>query len=175
MFRPTVWQRFFGRHGIGPMTDDGRQGKGQHDQRDMTVPAMPGTAFVVIEAEFVLGGLETVLDSPAMAFDQHQLLHWRALGAPGGEEGQIAIGNVAADQETSRPLSSEGTVVFAGIEIDQFEIGPVVQARTFGSFGGDRARDHPARDLGLRRETHFIWHMRRGATRRRRTRRSGNW
>ena len=91
MFRPTVQQRFFERHGIGPMTDDGRHGEGQHDQRDVTVPAMPGTAFVVIETEFVLGGLEAVLDGPAMAFDQHQLLHWRALGAPGGEVGQIAI------------------------------------------------------------------------------------
>ena len=93
----------------------------------------------MIEAEFVLGGLEAVLDSPAMAFDQHQLLHWRALGAPGGEEGQIAVGNVAADQETPRPLSSEGAVVFAGLEIGQFEVGPVVQARTFGSFARRQA------------------------------------
>src|SRR5271163_398985 len=86
---------FFERHDIGPMADDGDHGEGQHDQRDMTVPAMPGTAFVVIEAEFVLGGFEAVLDSPAMAFDQHQLLHGRAFGAPGGEEGPIAVGNVA--------------------------------------------------------------------------------
>src|SRR5208282_1628435 len=99
----------------------------------MTVPAMPGTAFVVIEAEVVLGGFEAVLDSPAMAFDQHQLLHGRALGAEGGEEGQIAVGNVAADQETPRPLSGEGAVVFVGIEVGQFEIGPVMQPRAFGS------------------------------------------
>ena len=50
MFRPKARQHFFERHGIGPMTDDGRHGKGQHDQRDMPVPAVPGTAFVVIEA-----------------------------------------------------------------------------------------------------------------------------
>src|ERR1700692_3917894 len=80
-----------------------------------------------------------VLDSPAMAFDKHHVLHGRAFGAPGREEGPIAVGNVAADQETPRPLSGEGAVVFAGIEIGQFEIGPVVQARTFGSFGCRRA------------------------------------
>jgi hypothetical protein len=32
---------------------------------------MPGTGFVVIKAEFVLGGFEAVLDSPAMAFYRH--------------------------------------------------------------------------------------------------------
>jgi hypothetical protein len=34
---------------------------------------MPGAGFVVIEAEFVLGGFETVLDGPAMSFDRYQL------------------------------------------------------------------------------------------------------
>jgi len=32
MFRPQVQQRFFERHDIGPMTDDGHHGEGQHDQ-----------------------------------------------------------------------------------------------------------------------------------------------
>jgi hypothetical protein len=36
------------------------------------MPAMPGSALVVIEAEFVFGGLKTVLDRPAMAFDREQ-------------------------------------------------------------------------------------------------------
>ena len=134
MFRPKPRQGFFERRGIGPVTDDGRHGESQHDQRDVTMPAMPGTAFVVIEGEFVLGGHEAVLESPAAAFDQQQLLDSCSLGTPGGEEGQSAIGDGAADQETPCPLSSEGAVVFAGIEIGQFEIGPVVQARTFGSF-----------------------------------------
>ena len=39
----------------------------------------------------------------------------------------------------SRPLPGEGAVVFAGIEIGQFEIGPVMQARTFGSFARRQA------------------------------------
>jgi hypothetical protein len=34
---------------------DGHHGEGEHDKRDMPVPAMPGAGFVVIEAELVLG------------------------------------------------------------------------------------------------------------------------
>ena len=68
----------------------------------MAMPASPGAGFVVIKAELVLSGFEAVLDSPAMAFQRHQLLHGRALGAPCGEEGQAAVGNVAADQKTPR-------------------------------------------------------------------------
>ena len=79
------------------MTDGGHHGEGEHDQGDMPMPAMPGAALVVIEAEFVLGGLEAVLDGPAMAFHRDQLFRGRALGAPGGEECQSTIGNVAAD------------------------------------------------------------------------------
>ena len=111
----------------------------------MAVPAMPGAGFVVIETEFVLGGFEAVLDGPAAAFDQHQLFHGRTPGAPGGEEGEIAVGNVAADQQTPRPLPRQGAVVFAGIEIGQFEIGPVMQARSFGSFA---CRQAPPSVLG---------------------------
>lgn len=58
---PKTERLFFGRRGdIGPIPDDGHHGEGEHDQRDVTVPAMPGAGFVVIEAEFVLGGFETV-------------------------------------------------------------------------------------------------------------------
>ena len=99
------------------MPDDGHHDEGEHDQRDMTVPAMPGAGFVVIEAEFVLGGFETVLDCPAMAFNRCQLFHGRVLGAPCGEESEITVGNVPADQQTPRPLSGECVVVFAGIEV----------------------------------------------------------
>ena len=43
--------------------------KASMDERDVAVPAMPGSRFVMIESQFVLGGLETVLDRPAMTFD----------------------------------------------------------------------------------------------------------
>ena len=59
---------FFERHVIGVMTDGGHHGEGEHDQRNMPMPAMPGAGLVVIEPELVLGGLEAVLDGPAMTF-----------------------------------------------------------------------------------------------------------
>ena len=100
----------------------------------MPVPAVPRARLVVIETELVLGSLEAVLDGPAMAFGQNQLFHSRALGAPGGEEGKIVIiGDAAADQEASCPFPGESAVVFAGVEIGQFEIGPIAQARAFGA------------------------------------------
>jgi hypothetical protein len=52
----------------------------------------------VIEAEPVFGGFKTVLNGPAMAFDRYQLFHGRVLGTPCGEESEIAVGNVPADQ-----------------------------------------------------------------------------
>ena len=80
------------------MPDRGHHGEGEHHHGHMAMPAMPGAGFVVIEAEFALGGFETVLDGPTMAFDQYQFFHGGVLGTPCGEEGEIAVGNVAADQ-----------------------------------------------------------------------------
>ena len=117
------------------MADDGHHGEDEHDEGDMAVPAMPGAGLVVIEAELILGSLKTILDRPAMPFHRHQLCHWRALGTPGGEEGQITIGDVATDQEASCPFLSES----AGLEIGQFDVGPVVQTRPLGSFAGRQA------------------------------------
>jgi hypothetical protein len=74
---------FFRRHDIGVMTDDSHHGEGEHDERDMAVPAMPGAGLVVmavpampgaglvvIETELVLGSLEAVLDGAAAALDR---------------------------------------------------------------------------------------------------------
>jgi hypothetical protein len=41
------------------------------------MPAMPGAGLVVIEAEFVFGGLKAVLDSPAMSLHQDQFFPGR--------------------------------------------------------------------------------------------------
>ena len=116
---------FFGWSGIGAMPDGSHHGEGEHDQRHMPVPAMPGTGLVVIEAEFVLGGFKAFFDGPAMAFDRYELFHWHALGAPRREERKVAVGNVAADQKASRPRPGENAVILAGIEIGQFEIDPM--------------------------------------------------
>ena len=52
------------------MPDGGRHGEGEHDERDVAMPAVPGAALVVVEPEFVLGRLEAILDRPAMSFDR---------------------------------------------------------------------------------------------------------
>ena len=100
----VVFRRFvFGGGVIRAVPDRGHHGEGQHDERDVAMPAVPGAGLVVIEAELVLGRLEAVLDRPAVSFDLDQGLDAGSGGAPGGEEGQIVIGDVAADQETPRP------------------------------------------------------------------------
>jgi len=67
------------------------------------MPAVPGAGLVVIELQLVLGGLEAVLDGPAMAFDLDQRGDVGPGRAPGREEGQLAVSQAAADQKTSRP------------------------------------------------------------------------
>ena len=80
------------------VADGGGHGECQHDQGDVPMPAVPGAGLIVIEAEFVLGGLEAVLNGPAVAFHLDQGVDARAGRTPCGEEGQVAIGDVAADQ-----------------------------------------------------------------------------
>ncbi len=65
---------------------------------DVPVPAMPGAAFVMIETELVLGGLETFLDTPACAPDPDQRLDGCSPRAPGGEVGKFSIDKAASDQ-----------------------------------------------------------------------------
>ena len=64
------------------MPDGGHHGEGEHDERDVAMPAVPGAGLVVVEAEFVLGGLEAILDRPAMSFDRDQRLD----AGPGGHQ-----------------------------------------------------------------------------------------
>src|SRR4029077_16558637 len=65
---------FFGRRLVGLMLDGSHHGKGEHDERDVTMPAMPRSGFVVVEPELVLGSLKAVLDRPAVAFDADKCL-----------------------------------------------------------------------------------------------------
>ena len=80
------------------MADRRHHGEGEHHQGDVTMPTMPGPALVVIEPEFVFRGLKAVLDRPPMALDRHQRFDRGSHRTPGGEEGEIAIGDVTADQ-----------------------------------------------------------------------------
>lgn len=72
-----------GRHGIGAVSDHRHHGEGEHDERDVTMPAMPRTTFVMIEAELIFGSLEAVFDRPAVAFDGDERLDVGAGRAPG--------------------------------------------------------------------------------------------
>ena len=63
---------FFGRWRVSAMSDRGHHGEGEHHQGHVTVPAMPGSALVVIEPELAFRGFKTVLDRPSMAFDRDQ-------------------------------------------------------------------------------------------------------
>jgi hypothetical protein len=104
------------------IADRCQHGERQHHQRDMTVPAVPGPGFVMIKAQFVLAGLETVFDVPALPFHRDQRLDAGASRAPGGEVGALAISQTASDQQSAGPQSALRAVVFAGIEIGQFQI-----------------------------------------------------
>jgi hypothetical protein len=90
---------------------------------------MPGTGFVVIETVFFLGGLDAVLDGPAVSFHGLKLFQGCGLGTPCREEGEIAVGEVAADQKTPRPVAGKSVVVFTNFAIGQFKLGPAVPAR----------------------------------------------
>ena len=59
---------FLGRCLVRAVADGCQHGKRQHDQRDVTMPAVLRTGFVVIKAQFGLGGLETILNGPTLAF-----------------------------------------------------------------------------------------------------------
>ena len=85
------------------MSDRGHHGEGKHYQGHMTVPAMPGSALVVIEPELVLRGLKTILDRPPTTLDRHQHFDRCSRWTPCGKEGEIAIGDVATNQQTARP------------------------------------------------------------------------
>ena len=85
------------------MADHRHHGEGEHHKRNVAMPAMPGSALVVIESELVLGGLKTVLDRPPMAFDRLQRFDGCSRWTPGREEGEIAIGDTTTDQQTACP------------------------------------------------------------------------
>ena len=56
------------------MLDDSHHGEGEHDERYVTMPAVPGSGFVVVKPELVFGCLEAVFDRPAVAFDADKCL-----------------------------------------------------------------------------------------------------
>ena len=51
---------------------------------------------------------------------------------PGREEGEIAVGDVAADQQPACPDACESHVEIIGVKISEFKIGLVMQSRALG-------------------------------------------
>ena len=80
------------------MPDRSHHGKGEHHQGHVTVPAMPGSALVVIESEFVFRGFKAVLAGPSMAFARDQRLASCSCGTHGSEDGDTIIDVGAPDQ-----------------------------------------------------------------------------
>lgn len=55
----------------------------------------------MVKAELVLGGPERILDCPAVAFDPDQS-GTACFGRAPGREGELALGDGAADQQAPR-------------------------------------------------------------------------
>ena len=85
------------------MADRRHHGEGEHHHGNVAMPPVPGSALAVIEPELVFRGLKTILDCPPMAFDCNQRFDGCSRRTPSGEEGKIAVGDVAADQQAARP------------------------------------------------------------------------
>src|ERR1700756_1303608 len=110
------WRRIFFRTAVGAVTDRRQHGEGQHYQRDVAVPAMPGSGLVMIEAEFGLRRLKGILDRPAMSLDGDQGLDRGSGRAPGREIRQIAVRDSAPDQQAAGPQTAAMTIKFCRFE-----------------------------------------------------------
>ena len=89
---------------------------------------MPGPVFVVVEAEFVLGRLNAVLDCPAVAFNLHERVDPSPGHAPSHEERQFAVHNMSSDQQAASAQPGASFTGIGGLNVCKFDIGPVVQS-----------------------------------------------
>ena len=64
----------------------------------------------MVEAKFVFGGLEAVLDGPTVPFDPDESLDVGSRRAPSGEEGEIANGDATPDQQAAGPQPGSATL-----------------------------------------------------------------
>ena len=83
----------------------------------------------MVQAEFVLGGLEGVLDRPAVPLNRDKGFDRGLSGAPSAEKGQLCVRPVAPDQQASRPQPLGTVHVFVCAEMGEREVGPVVKPR----------------------------------------------
>jgi hypothetical protein len=135
----NCWPLIFFPPAVGAVTDCRQHGKGQHHQRDVAMPAMPGPGFIVVQSQFGLGHLKSVLDRPAMTLYRDQRLHRRAGRTPGREIRHLAITDAAPDQQAPGPQAATWRTTLGGIEIGQFQIRPVIYPRSLGALAGREA------------------------------------
>ena len=108
----------------GDLAECGEVGVGEHDQRDVAVPAGPGADLVLVEADLALGrreagvpgrpeagpGWEAGLDRPARAGHLHEIGQRRAIGGVGQVEGElVGLSEAAPDQEAFLPAGRHGS------------------------------------------------------------------
>src|SRR4051794_23148019 len=103
----------------------------------MTMPAVPGSGFIVVQPKLGLGHFKALLDRPAMTLHRDQCLNRSACGTPSREVGLLAIADAAPDQQAARPQAMVARPTeLGGIEIGQFEICPVIQPWPLGAVAG---------------------------------------
>lgn len=94
---------------------EGRQhGEGRHDEREVPVPTMSQTGFVVIDAKLVLGRLEIVHYGPAMPFHANEcfMVVPAALTSPRQRRpsSKLTLPGEGGPQATLTVVSGESTV-----------------------------------------------------------------
>jgi hypothetical protein len=113
------------------MAPGGHHCEGEHHERGMPVPPMPGAGLVVGEPELRLGSLERVLDGPTPSLDGDERADRRAGRAPGREVRPLSIGQAAADQKPARPQPRAALVVLGRLQASSFSTS--IQERTFAA------------------------------------------
>jgi len=93
---------FWGRRRVGVNADRRHHSEDEHDERHMVWAAMPGAGLVMIEAEFILGGLETIFDRPAASLDFRQRFDGCSERRRGSGEGEFAVGDVLRRMSSQR-------------------------------------------------------------------------
>jgi len=170
---PLVWtsgsalrcraHSFWGRRRVCVVADHCHHGEREHDQRYVAMPSMPRSGFVVVEAEFVLGRLEAVLDRPAVDFGVHERVDPGPGRAPGREERQFAVRDMSSDQQAAGPHPLASFTVIGSLDVREFEIGPVVQSCTLRALACRQAMPSGGieilSDLACRAENRGLPHL----------------
>lgn len=79
--------------------DVGEQGVGEHGQGGPAVPGVPAADLVLVEADVAFGGLEVLLDSPALSGHGDEVGEGDVGGVVAAVVGELAGGVVAADHQ----------------------------------------------------------------------------